>query len=751
VDDAGRILDGCEIGDDSYGYAYLSALLAERATGPYSVAIAADSDERLVPKLLAAAGWALAIVDDEATDDFAERFTDELPDQTGSAPTQRRALGLARALQGGALSATLLPSPPELTELKPVLNALGALATGRHAAAVALREVLRELYPAALRAYPDPADPVALAVMDALPEPGALSSSTSGRNRDAAAAADAVAARLVADGLADQASITEAITALRVAIAETSRRGGISRALTATVAETVRQAVASVRACDAANTALVNALAQRVVVSAPPARPAAAPAQPAAAGRPRSHRAPTSAPPTRAPAAPPRQPQPVAPLSPAPQPLASAPPQPVGSAPPLPTRSSQPSGPPLQSRSAQRRRSAPPQPVSSAPQQPVPAAPPPVAPPPVAPPPAAPRSMPSLPSRSSRRAGYDAGQPGATPAPAPAANSAPANRPVSAPPPPPPGITPIAEPRPPIPAPRPPAAPGDQVRTPASRPALTGPPPGSSRADWPTRPPADDWAGPSLASRFSPTGSDRGTDRPLPPNGLPTDPGPRAAGDERSGDRGGRSAHNGAPRPNTVTPPWQADDLRPPEPPDVSDPPPSLRLVEPTLPDELWGDLGYPSSRSEPPPLRLIDTHRNGIPHSAPPVSADDDDTLLIFAQTRSAWFTQDDDEASWNSAMDLGWQAAEQAARPTVGDRTGAGLPRRVPHANLVPGAPPRRDDRPLRVVRDAASIAEHTSGYFNGWRRGQEVGGYPLGGRQRRPGDGAWEFHRDEDRMSS
>jgi hypothetical protein len=198
-----------------------------------------------------------------------------------------------------------------------------------------------------------------------------------------------------------------------------------------------------------------------------------------------------------------------------------------------------------------------------------------------------------------------------------------------------------------------------------------------------------------------------------------------------------------------VTPPWQADDLRPPEPPDVSDSP-ALRLVEPTLPDELWGDLGYPSLRSEPPPLRLVDKSPNGIPYSAPPVSADDDDTLLIFAQTRSAWFTQDD-EASWNSAMDLGWQAAEQAARPTVGDRTGAGLPRRVPHANLVPGAPPRRDDRPLRVVRDAASIAEHTSGYFNGWRRGQEVGGYPLGGRQRRPSDGAWEFHRDEDRMSS
>ena len=174
-----------------------------------------------------------------------------------------------------------------------------------------------------------------------------------------------------------------------------------------------------------------------------------------------------------------------------------------------------------------------------------------------------------------------------------------------------------------------------------------------------------------------------------------------------------------------------------------------LRLVEPTLPEELRDDLGYMMSRADSP-LRLVEPSRNGAPRSAPPVSADDDNTLLIFEQTRSAWFSQDN-EAIWGSAMDIGWQAAEQAARPTVGDRTDAGLPRRVPHANLVPGAPPRRDDRPLRVVRDAASIAENTSGYFSGWRRGQEVGGYPLGGPQRRPSSGAWEFHRDEDRLSS
>ena len=51
--------------------------------------------------------------------------------------------------------------PADLAGYKQVLAAHAALASGRHSAAVALREVLRELYPAALRAYPDPAEPVA--------------------------------------------------------------------------------------------------------------------------------------------------------------------------------------------------------------------------------------------------------------------------------------------------------------------------------------------------------------------------------------------------------------------------------------------------------------------------------------------------------------------------------------------------------------------------------------------------------------
>ena len=145
------------------------------------------------------------------------------------------------------------------------------------------------------------------------------------------------------------------------------------------------------------------------------------------------------------------------------------------------------------------------------------------------------------------------------------------------------------------------------------------------------------------------------------------------------------------------------------------------------------------AARYETPPLRLVDTsmdtgsHQLPIGISAPPVSDDEGDGgLLIFAAARSAWFTgHPDDEAedlAWASVADNGWRAAEKAASPAVGLETQSGLPKRVPQANLVPGSP-LRDERPLRIVRDAASIAAHTTGYFRGWRRGQEIGGYAVG----------------------
>ncbi|MGX7669862.1 transposase [Plantactinospora sp. DSM 117369] len=725
VDDAGRLLHVCEITDDPAGYAQLGAVLVERSSGPSGAAVAADSDDHMVTSLLSAAGRPLVIADDDSVDDFAERFADdESAEERESAPAERRAVGLARALQAGALSAATLPPPRELASFKPVLAAHAALANGRHAAAVALREVLRELYPAALRAYPDPAEPVSLAVLDALPEPGMLGG-TSARGRDTSVATDAIAAHLAADGVAEADVITDAVTALRVAIAETPRRGAANKALTSAAAETVRQAVAAVRACDAGCDALVATLTARVVTAPAPSR---------RAGR----RGAGEAPP------------------------------PAGTGLPGPAREPVPS-------SGRRTRHQPaaagngpasPQPMGPPPVAPAPVAPPPMAPPPVtpssAPPlsPAATLSMPVIPVSGPPREPRSA-----APSSAPPAYHADtmANRPVSAPPPPPPGMTPMP------PAQRgsiPPAEAGEPFRATLTTAAINSA--RNERRPTPITPRpktnGDGTARPGTISAAGLTVSVPAT-RPEPP----APPGSRAnwplvnSGEEQD-DRASGSGYPGysgeqsgqrdapvspAPADGRVTPPWQADDL-PPE-------PPTLRLVEPTP----LADRNHPHNElpADNPPLRLVDRREpatqtgSGLPRrsaepSTPPVSDEGDGDLLIFAAARSAWFTghSEETEVEWSSTADSGWQAAQQAARPSVGASTTAGLPKRVPQANLVPGSP-LRDERPLRIVRDAARIAEHTTGYFRGWRRGQEIGGYAVGGRPGREAAGGWDFSRDPD----
>jgi hypothetical protein len=179
-------------------------------------------------------------------------------------------------------------------------------------------------------------------------------------------------------------------------------------------------------------------------------------------------------------------------------------------------------------------------------------------------------------------------------------------------------------------------------------------------------------------------------------------------------------------------------------------------------------------SRFEPPPLRLVDSDWGAATGAQPmrshteslgnpaigatgrgrtsenlPVSDEPDDDLLIFAEAKSAWFTghlEDDDGVDWTNPADAGWQAAERVAQPVHGEETVAGLPRRVPQANLVPGSPlPPVDDRELRIVRDPAAMAAHTTGYFRGSRRGEEVRGFAVGGRPGRDSANGWDFTRD------
>jgi hypothetical protein len=224
------------------------------------------------------------------------------------------------------------------------------------------------------------------------------------------------------------------------------------------------------------------------------------------------------------------------------------------------------------------------------------------------------------------------------------------------------------------------------------------------------------------------------------------------AGDPLTGDLP-RVADLPRQREGRVPPPWQDDDL-PLE-------PPSLRLVEPApLSDPaLSGERTYDDELSSefsfgPPALRLVNSgyntggaRRDGGPAADPPVnSTETDGDLLIFAAARSAWFTDqvdDKTELTWTGMADAGWQAAQRATDPLVGPDHN-GLPRRVPQENLVPGSAAQQE-RPLRIVRDPAAIAAHTTGYFRGWRRGQEAGGFSVGGRPGRESAGGWDFSRE------
>jgi hypothetical protein len=760
VDDAGRLLGVHEISDDPAGYAELGALLVARTSGFTDAAVAVDSDDHVVTSLLTAAGRPMVVTDDDSTDDFAERFADDdSVDEMQAPPAARRAVGLARALQAGAIAAVNLQTPRELVSYKPILAAHVALLNGRQGAAVALREVLRELYPAALRAYPDPAHPLAMSVLDAIPEPSRLSVG----GAEAERVAEQIVSELSRSRAGSEDEIIAAVTALSVAISESPRRGGVNKSLAPAAAKSIRQAIAAVRSCDAACAELIGTLADR----AP------------SAGQGVTRRGRRAA---------------------EPAPLQAVPAEAFGNRRSRPEPAATGSGPVI------------PQPLNTPPAAPEPIMPPPLAPRPVTPPPAAPAASAAFPNRApaasanrpsspapsgiystlGKRPVSDPAASGAYPAPGnrpasdPAASGAfptPGNRPVSVPPPP-PGMTPITPgSRPPA---RTPAAPTSAPSAPAAsagatpaesgqpfRATLTNAAINSARAERqrtviPPRPT-------TTPERPSSPAAAGATDYSLPmpaqrPSSELSEPGSRAnwplmnsSDDIASSPAASISAPPvDSGRTGKVKPPWQ----------DMPKEPPALRLVEPQLGDSLNTTMADLPSITEPPSLRVVDgeggrgRRRGTVTASAsitsttsstltaldrsttPPVPAESNDgDLLIFAAARSAWFTGHSEASNnldWANPNDSGWRAAEKAATPSVAAETAAGLPKRVPQANLVPGSP-LREERPLRIVRDAASIAAHTTGYFRGWRRGQEIGGFAMGGRPGREAAGGWDFTRD------
>jgi signal transduction histidine kinase len=78
-------------------------------------------------------------------------------------------------------------------------------------------------------------------------------------------------------------------------------------------------------------------------------------------------------------------------------------------------------------------------------------------------------------------------------------------------------------------------------------------------------------------------------------------------------------------------------------------------------------------------------------------------------------------ESSGWTSAADEGWRAAEAASAPTSGGVTSAGLPKRVPKANLVPGTAAETPAAAPALTRSASATRDRFASFQRGIRQGR------------------------------
>lgn len=200
-------------------------------------------------------------------------------------------------------------------------------------------------------------------------------------------------------------------------------------------------------------------------------------------------------------------------------------------------------------------------------------------------------------------------------------------------------------------------------------------------------------------------------------SGLGTGAGPQA--DDDSG-RFGAVHHDETPSHGSPT----VDDVRPPEPPrfepEPADPVPPSHAPTGHAPEPAADTGGIDTGDW---PVVRTGPDSGSFPVVSDRNSAHTEERSPIFDAIESEWFrrggSRPGDSGSavenggaaapqasgsgngaWRSPGDDGWQAAEAASTPTSGGVTTAGLPKRVPRANLVPGAAGSRRPAPSGAV---------------------------------------------------
>jgi hypothetical protein len=169
-------------------------------------------------------------------------------------------------------------------------------------------------------------------------------------------------------------------------------------------------------------------------------------------------------------------------------------------------------------------------------------------------------------------------------------------------------------------------------------------------------------------------------------------------------------------------------------------------LSSPNSTGPLSSPLGSPSSPPRSPSGAVV----------PPAADAEEQNWLPIFETVESDWFRrvrravstpsqpQEVGSGSWASPADEGWQAAEVVHAPSSAGMTSAGLPKRVPKANLVPGtaAAPAvgQAARAAASVRSAAVTRDRFASYQRGVLRGRAVAsGAGSDGGEDKTSDGA------------
>ncbi|WP_157250087.1 sensor histidine kinase [Nonomuraea typhae] len=122
-----------------------------------------------------------------------------------------------------------------------------------------------------------------------------------------------------------------------------------------------------------------------------------------------------------------------------------------------------------------------------------------------------------------------------------------------------------------------------------------------------------------------------------------------------------------------------------------NEPPLPKRQPPSAPPSEEVTSWSYNRDQQQRPPNRYDFPETESAATGPIPAVNQGDEFLPIFASVESAWFEHNHENGNqnWGSAKaDAGWSAAEAVREPVRDAPTAAGLPKRVPKANLVPGS---------------------------------------------------------------